>query len=221
MMTFTDDAPHKPPSRFEDIPEELLKCEQEMGTIGGEVLGYMAETLGIESDYLGGGDDRKTCLTLHRVTPNAKAHMAAEEHFDFNLCNVLLYNYCTGFKVYCGEQWYQFAEPKHPNMFLFNLSSCLSIRSNRNITSLLHRVDTPIDESLPQRLSIVCPIVSQLHERIIPHPSLITEEDPNVFEPHSYRDHVFYASKHSTALNKHVHVNIEYKGFSFKLHCPP
>jgi hypothetical protein len=61
------------------------------------------DAFGHISKMLGGIEDT---ISLHRVTPPAATVLAKktkmrlqQEHFDFNIANVLLYNYCQRFKV--------------------------------------------------------------------------------------------------------------------------
>ncbi|EEC44511.1 predicted protein [Phaeodactylum tricornutum CCAP 1055/1] len=214
---FPDDAASKAPECLADIDPLLFQVQNVMVDAANQIFAYIGErVLGIEADFLAAAPEKRTnTLTLHRVAPVAEEEeqkTAAQEHFDFNVANVLLYNYCRGFKIYRDKVWYQLAEPTKPNLLLFDFGSVVSIRSNRRVAALFHRVDSPIlteDERAAwgSRLSLVCPIVPALPQEIETHPKLLDESidgGKSPFDRHTYRDHVFYASKHYTMLSKHV-----------------
>lgn len=195
------------PRCYEDIAPSIKQAHELVGEVTDQVFDHMDRLLGVERFVGGNRKAQQRPITLHRVTPAERPgtkKVAAQEHFDFNLCNVLLYNYCQGFKIYHGGEWHQIAEPPRPDMLLFNLGSCLSVRTSRRISSLFHRVDTPLESQRTEpRLSLVCVFAPALTERLKTHPKLIQPEDPR-FEPHTYAEHVFYAGDNYTKLNKHV-----------------
>merc|ERR1712217_298005 len=196
-----------------DIPDSVKKMNVAMNAAANEVLGHMAEILGIEPAHL--HRPRKEPFgTLHRTQPCDQKQVAAQEHFDFNTCNVIRYNYAQGFKVYDGAMWHQIAEPPKQTMVLFNLGSVCSMKTNRRITALFHRVDTP-PVNKPARLSIVCPIAPELDDTIVPHPKCVPDGEKAAFDSHRYKDHIFYAGKQYTALNQHVRFNKKYAGITF------
>lgn len=196
------------PDCLEDIPPSIKAVRKLVNMVSDQVFNHMDRILGVESNCVGGEPTtRMLPITLHRVQPAKEPEtkkVAAQEHFDFTLANILLYNYVEGFKVYQSGKWYRLGEPPKKNMLLFNLGSVLSVRSSRRISALFHRVDTPLQSNQSEpRLSLVCPCAPALLERIATHPRLIRPEDPE-FEAHTYAQHVFYASKNYTKLNKHV-----------------
>lgn len=213
---------HSPECR-EDMPVPVKDVHHLMRTTAHEIFGFMANELGIETDYLRPGSQQPTSksaksenpmefVTMHKVSPQpaSEKKTAAQEHYDFNTCNVLLYNYCQGFKLFNGETWYRIAEPEKTTYFLFNIGSVLSMKTNRKITALFHRVDTP-EAGLPPRLAIVSNEAPALDEVIKSHPKFVIPGEEPVFKPHKLIDHVFYASSNYTKLGKHTMFNSKYK----------
>merc|ERR1712137_424912 len=206
-------APKHAPQCCEDILDSVKEVNAAMAATAKEVLGHMAASLKIELTYLQTTREEPV-VTLHRVEPGNQKQVAAQEHFDFNTCNVIHYNYAQGFKVYDGTTWHQIAEPLKKTMVLFNLGSVCSMRTNRRITALFHRVDTP-PSNKPPRMSIVCPIAPEVSESVVPHPMLVPEGEKAAFKPHTYKDHIFYAGKTYTTLNEHVKFNGKFSGVTF------
>jgi len=216
-------AQKQSPQCREDMPDSVKDVNHLMRATADEIFGFMADELGIETDYLRTRPQQPTAkssksqkplefVTMHRVSPKpaSEKKVAAQEHYDFNTCNVLLYNYCQGFKLFNGETWYRIAEPEKKTYFLFNIGSVLSMKTNRKITALFHRVDTP-EAGLPPRLAIVNNEAPALDEMIKSHPKFVTPGEEPVFKPHKYIDHVFYASSNYTKLGKHTMFNSKYK----------
>lgn len=209
--TVQQDCSVKSPECFADIGPLLWEILEVMTSSADHVFRHMgAEHLGIEPDFLADGPEhRLAALTLHRVTPSSATEQqktTAQQHFDFNIANVLLYNYCEGFKVYNDKVWFQLAEPDKPSLLLFNFGSVLSICSNRQVTALFHPVDSPLGRSrgMAPRLSLICPMVPKLSHTVYALPKLLKKGEPSLFDLHTYREHVFYASKCYTSLSKHV-----------------
>lgn len=211
---------HSPECRA-NMPVSVQDVHLLMQTAANEILGFMAVELGIETDYLRPRSQPKTTsaqsqrwetVTMHKTTPQLplEKKVAAQEHYDFLHCNVLMYNYCQGFKLFNGEMWCRILEPGKKTYFLFNLGSVLTMLTNRKITALFHRVDTP-EAGLPPRLAIVNNVAPAFDEVITTHPKFVTPEEPLIFKPHKCIDHVFYASSNYTKLGNHKMLSKKYR----------